>query len=190
MCSARRAKREQAQEALPAQLSQPIGQLKVEWDWLKKKWALPRNAKRAVSEPAHPQRSIERQGELWGLPRATSYDHGQGENAEHLQLLRLVDAQYTQTPYDGVRRMTAWRRSQGDPGQHKRSARLLRTMGVETSSPKPCTSQPHPTHRLYPYGLRGGPITRGPQGGSTDMTYMRLPSGVISLTAVREGGSR
>jgi putative transposase len=35
--SARRAKREQDQEALPAQLSQQIGQRKVELDWLNKK---------------------------------------------------------------------------------------------------------------------------------------------------------
>jgi putative transposase len=35
--SARRAKREQNQEALQAQLYQQTGQLKVELDWLKKK---------------------------------------------------------------------------------------------------------------------------------------------------------
>jgi transposase-like protein len=38
--SARRAKREQDQEALHAQLYQQIGQLKVELDWLKKKAGL------------------------------------------------------------------------------------------------------------------------------------------------------
>ena len=38
--SARRAKREDAQEALQAQLYQQIGQLKVELDWLKKKAGL------------------------------------------------------------------------------------------------------------------------------------------------------
>ena len=38
--SARRAKQEQDQEALQAQLYQHIGQLKVELDWLKKKAGL------------------------------------------------------------------------------------------------------------------------------------------------------
>jgi transposase-like protein len=38
--SVRRAKREQAQEALQAQLYQQIGQLKVELDWVKKKAGL------------------------------------------------------------------------------------------------------------------------------------------------------
>jgi hypothetical protein len=38
--SARRAKREDAHEALQARLYQQIGQLKVELDWLKKKAGL------------------------------------------------------------------------------------------------------------------------------------------------------
>jgi putative transposase len=38
LLAARSGKREQADEALKAQLYQQIGQLKVEWDWLKKSW--------------------------------------------------------------------------------------------------------------------------------------------------------
>jgi putative transposase len=38
--SVRRAKRERDQEALQAQLYQQSGQLKVEWDWVKKKVGL------------------------------------------------------------------------------------------------------------------------------------------------------
>jgi putative transposase len=151
---------------------------------------LPSNAKRALIEPAHPQLSIERQCELLGLPRATYYYHSHGESAENLQLMRLLDEQYTQTPYYGVRRMTAWLRSQGYPVNHKRIARLLRTMGLETIYPKPCTSQTHPTHRIYPYLLRGVPITRVNQVWSTDITYIRLHGGFISLTAVMDWFSR
>jgi putative transposase len=151
---------------------------------------LPSNAKRALIEPAHPQLSIERQCELLGLPRATYYYHSHGESAENLQLMRLLDEQYTQTPYYGVRRMTAWLRSQGYPVNHKRIARLLRTMGLETIYPKPCTSQTHPTHRIYPYLLRGVPITRVNQVWSTDITYIRLHGGFIYLTAVMDWFSR
>ena len=95
-------------------------------------------------EPAHPQISLARQCDLVGLPRSTYYYHTQGESAENLTLMRLLDQQYTDTPYYGVRRMTAWLRSQGYAVNHKRVARLLRTMGVETIYPKPRLSQPHP----------------------------------------------
>jgi putative transposase len=106
--SARRAKREHDHEAFQAQLSQQIGQLKVALDWVKKKLVLPPEAKRGLIEPAHPQLSITRQCALLGLSRATYYYQGQGESAENPHLMRLLDQQYTDTPYYGVRRMSAW----------------------------------------------------------------------------------
>jgi putative transposase len=104
--------------------------------------------------------------------------------------MRLLDQQYTDTPYYGIRRMTAWLRSQGYAVNHKRVARLLRTMGLETIYPKPRMSDPHPAHRVYPYLLRGVPITRVNQVGSTDITSIRLHGGFISLVAVMDWCSR
>jgi len=90
---------------------------------------LPRDAKRELIEPSHPQMSIARQCDLVGLPRSTySYDV-HGERTENLSLMHLLDKQYTDTPYYGVRRMTAWLRSQGYAVHHKRVARLLHTLG-------------------------------------------------------------
>jgi putative transposase len=141
-------------------------------------------------EPAHPQLSIARQCALLGLPRSTYYYQGMGEKAENLELMRRLDEQYTQTPYYGTRRMTAWLRSQGSAVNRKRVTRLLRTMGLETMYPKPHTSQAHPTHRVYPYLLRGVPITRVNQVWSTDITYIRLHGGFVYLVAVMDWFSR
>jgi putative transposase len=151
---------------------------------------LPPEAKRELIEAAHPQISIARQCDLVGLPRSTYYYHTQGESAENLTLMRLLDQQYTDTPYYGIRRMTAWLRSQGYAVNHKRVARLLHTMGLETIYPKPRLSQPHPAHRVYPYLLRGVPITRVNQVWSTDITYIRLHGGFIYLVAVMDWFSR
>jgi putative transposase len=188
--SARRAKREHDHEAFQAQLYQQIGQLKVELDWVKKKLVLPPEDKRELIEPSHPQLSIARPCDLVGLPRSTYYYQEQGESAENLTLMRLLDPQYTDTPYDGIRRMTAWLQSQGYAVHHKRVARLLRTLGVETIYPKPRISEPHPAHRVYPYLLRGVPITRVHHVWSTDITYIRLHGGFIYLVAVMDWFSR
>ena len=110
---------------------------------------MPPEAKRELIEAAHPQISIARQCDLVGLPRSTYYYHTQGESAENLTLMRLLDQQYTDTPYYGIRRMPAWLRSQGYAVNHKQVARLLHTMGLETIYPKPRLSQPHPAHRVY-----------------------------------------
>jgi putative transposase len=141
-------------------------------------------------EPGHPQISVARQCDLLGLPRSTYYDHAHGERAENLRLMRLLDAQYTQTPDYGVRRMTAWLRRQGYTVTHNRVARLLRTMGLEPIYPRPRTSQPHPAHRVYPYLLRGGPITRVHHVWSTDIPYIRLHGGFGYLVAVMDWFSR
>src|SRR2546426_10445349 len=135
-------------------------------------------------EPAHPQISVARQWDLGGLPGATSYYDVHGESAENLPWMRLRDEQSTATPYYGVRRMTAWLRSQGYAVNHKRVARLLHTMGLETIYPKPRLSEPHPAHRVSPYLLRGVPITRVNQVWSTDIPYIRLHGGFIYLVAV------
>ena len=188
--SNRREKREQDHEALQAQLYQQIGQLKVELDWLKKNLDLGIDVKRDLIEPHHPQISIARQCELLGLPRSTYYYHSQGESPQNLHLMRLLDEKYTDTPYYGIRRMTAWLRNEGYNVNHKRVARLLRKMGLEAIYPKPRTTVPHPEHRIYPYLLRGVEVNRTNQVWSTDITYIRLHSGFIYLVVVMDWYSR
>jgi putative transposase len=141
-------------------------------------------------EPAHPQISVARQCALLGLARSSFYYRSPGESADNLSLMRLLDEQYTRTPFYGVRRMTVWLRQQGYPVNPKRVARLLRTMGLETIYPKPRMSQPHPAQRVYPYLLRGVPITRVNQVWSTDITYVRLQGGFVYLVAVMDWFSR
>jgi putative transposase len=104
--------------------------------------------------------------------------------------MHLLDEQYTRTPCYGIRRMTVWLRQQGYAVNPKRVARLLRTMGVETIYPKPRLSQPHPERRIYPYLLRGVPITQVNQVWSTDITYIRLHAGFVYLVAVMDWFSR
>jgi putative transposase len=148
------------------------------------------DAKRDLVEPPHPHIRIARQCELLGLPRSTYYYPAHGESLENLHLMRLLDEKYTDTPYYGIRRMTAWLRSEGYNVNHKRVARLLRQMGLEAIYPKPRTSVPHPEHRIYPYLLRGVWVTKVNQVWSTDITYIRLHCGFIYLVAVMDWYSR
>jgi putative transposase len=103
------------------------------------------------------------------LARGSWDDQPVGPSAEDVELLHWLDAPYTATPFYGIRRMTAWLRSRGDAVNHTRVGRRLRQMGLEAIYPKPRLSQPHPTHRIYPYLLRGVPITRVNQVWSTEI---------------------
>ena len=104
--------------------------------------------------------------------------------------MRLLDEQYTATPFYGIRRMTAWLRSRGYAVNHKRVGRLLRQMGLEAIYPKPRLSQPAAGHVIYPYLLRGITVNRVNQVWSADITYVRLAGGFVYLVAVIDWCSR
>ena len=106
------------------------------------------------------------------------------------ELLNRLDAQYTRTPFYGVRRMTAWLQGEGYGVNVKRVRRLLRLLGVEAIYPKPRTSVLAPGHRIYPYLLRGVPITHTDQVWSSDITYIRLAQGWVYLVAILDWYSR
>jgi putative transposase len=125
-----------------------------------------------------------------GLARSSWYYEPRGESAETLAVMRLLDEQYTKTPFYGVERMTAWLRQQGQEINPKRVRRLLRLMGLETLYPKPRTSIPVPGERRYPYLLRGRAIGQKNDVWSTDITYIRMQQGFLYLVAVLDWYSR
>jgi len=141
-------------------------------------------------EPGHAQISLRRQCALLGLARWSWYDQPVGERAEDVELMRVLDEQYTATPFYGVRRMTAWLRSRGYQVNPKRVRRLLRTMGLEAIDAKPRLSQPAEGQTIYPYLLRGLKVDRVNQVWSADITYIRLQAGFVYLVAVIDWVSR
>ena len=86
--------------------------------------------------------SIRRQCELLGVNRAGLYYQPLGESEENLQLMRLLDEEYTRTPFYGSRRMTEWLRGKGFEVNRKRISRLMEVMEIEAVYPKPRLSQP------------------------------------------------
>lgn len=141
-------------------------------------------------EPHNARISIARQCELAGLARSSLYYLPTGESDENLSLMRLIDEQYTRTPFYGARKITEWLRSLGYEVNRKRVGRLMRLMCLEAIYPKPRLSQPAPGHRVYPYLLRGLKITRSDQVWSTDITYIRLKHGFVYLVAILDWFSR
>jgi len=141
-------------------------------------------------EMNQPELSIRRQCELIGLNRSTFYYTPASESAYNLLLMRLIDEQYTLTPFYGWPRMTAHLRRQGHAVNHKRVQRLMGLMGLQAIYPQPHTSRPAANHKVYPYLLRGLEITRPNQVWSADITYIRLLHGFMYLVAILDWYSR
>lgn len=143
-------------------------------------------------EPEHPDLSIVRQCQLLGLPRS-SYYRGPAmaqESAENLELMRLIDEEYTRHPFYGTRQMRNALRRQGYQVNRKRIRRLMKKMGLKSVAPGPNTSRPAPGHKIYPYLLRNLEINRPNQVWCTDLTYIRLAGGFVYLVAVMDWYSR
>jgi putative transposase len=148
--------------------------------------------KRCCIEPGNPKLSIVRQCELIDLSRASYYRGAavEEESAQNLELMRLIDEEYTRHPFYGTRKMRDWLCRQGHRVNRKRVQRLMRRMGLESVAPKPNTSKAAKGHKVYPYLLRGLEIERPNQVWCSDLTYIRLAGGFVYLTAVMDWHSR
>jgi putative transposase len=105
-------------------------------------------------------------------------------------LMNLLDEQYTETPFYGVRNMTLAMREQGIVVGKDHVRTLLRKMGLTAVFPKPNLSKPHPENRIYPYLLRDIDVLRPNQAWCADITYIRLSWGFAYLVAVVDWYSR
>ncbi len=162
------------------------------WNWTGSKKKLPSSTaeRRQWVTPSDQRLSITQQCQLLNLPRSTYYHTGVDETAENLQLMRLIDEQYLNTPFYGSRGMTQWLIRQGHDVNRKRVRRLMRVMGLEAIYPRRRTSVLCPEHRIYPYLLRNVAIERPNQVWSADITYVPLRRGFMYLVAVLDWHSR
>jgi putative transposase len=85
---------------------------------------------RPLVERGHPAISVRRQCELLGIHRSGLYYEPVGESEENLLLMRLLDEQYTRTPFYGSRKMTEWLTTQGHAVNCSAPDRLDSTEGV------------------------------------------------------------
>jgi len=147
--------------------------------------------KRSVIDPGHSSLSVSRQCELIGLPRASFYRCStHGESPENLELMVLIDEEYTHHPFYGTRKMVVFLQRLGHLVNRKRVQRLMRTMGLESIAPKPGTSRRAQGHKIYPYLLGELAINRPNQVWCSDITYIRLMGGFVYLTVVMDWYSR
>jgi len=132
---------------------------------------------------------VKRQAQLLGIGRSTVYYQSRID-PYNLELMHLIDEQYTKTPFYGSRRMREALKRKGYFVNRKRIQRLMRLMGIEAIYPKKNLSKPSPGCKIYPYLLRDRKITRVNQAWGTDITYIRMRHGWLYLVAIMDWLSR
>jgi putative transposase len=146
--------------------------------------------RRGLIDPQHPRLSIVQQCALVSLSRSSYYGPEAGETAENLELMRVIDEQFLETPWYGSRQMARHLRRQGHAVNRKRVRRLMATMGFQAVYQRPKTTVPHPEHKIWPYLLRNLTIDRPNQVWCTDITYIPMRRGFLYLVAVMDWASR
>ncbi len=141
-------------------------------------------------EKDHPHLSITQQCDLLSISRSSFYYEPKGETALNLSLMRLIDEQFLETPFYGVRQMTWHLRAGGRLVNEKRIRRLMRLMGLMPIYQRPNTSRKAKGHKTWPYLLRGLMITRPNQVWCADVTYIPMRRGFLYLVAIMDWATR
>ena len=158
--------------------------------FVQKAQALGRQVRRGMIERNHPTLSIGAQCRLLSISRSPFYYEPQGETEMNLALMLLIDRQFLETPFYGVRQMTWHLRNQGHAVNQKRIRRLMQLMGLMPIYQKPNTSKLAKGHKIYPYLLGGLRVERPNQVWCADITYLPMRRGFLYLVAIMDWSTR
>lgn len=136
--------------------------------------------------------SILRQTDLLDISRSSVY-YRPKVDPEDILIMNAIDEIFTKYPFYGHRRIrqdliTDYEIQIG----RKRTASLMKTMGLEAIYPKKKwhLSDPDKHTRKFPYLLSGLPIIETDQVWGTDITYVKLLKGFAYLVAIIDWFSR
>lgn len=142
--------------------------------------------------------SISEQYRLLGVARSNYYwwlHHKDQIKSfdDELPLVQAILDCWTDFPATGYQKMTRQLRSKAhELATEKRVRKIMKQFGIRGVSPKPMTSRQGKgkEHKKYPYLLRGKKIRHVNQVWATDISYMRLPSGMVYVVAIIDLFSR
>lgn len=111
------------------------------------------------------------QADLLGLNRSSLYYNPVPPSPEELAIRHRIDEIYTEYPFYGSRRIAAQLCREGHPVNRKAVQRHMQEMGIAGICPGPNLSRRNNEHKVFPYLLRGLPITVPNQVWGIDITY-------------------
>ena len=121
-------------------------------------------------DPAH-SLPLTKQAAALGISRSSIYYLPQPVSERDQALMNRIDRLHLDYPFAGARMLRDMLNQEGFKVGRKHVGTLMQKMGVEALYRKPKTTKRHPEHKVYPYLLRGLPITRANQVWAMDITY-------------------
>ena len=119
-------------------------------------------------EPANPL-PLTKQAAALGISRSSIYYLPQPVGERDQALMNRIDRLHLDYPFTGARMLRDMPHQAGFNVGRKHVDTLMRNMGIEALYRKPETTKRHPAYPVYPYLLRGLPITRADQVWAMDI---------------------
>src|SRR4030042_4112757 len=120
---------------------------------------------------------LTQQSKIVGISRSNLYDKAVPISERALELMRLIDEIHLKYPFCGSRRIRNELRDLGHDVGRGHVSTLMQKMGIRSLYQKSRLSAPHPNHKVYPYLLQGGEISRANHCGAADITYLPMARG-------------
>lgn len=105
------------------------------------------------------------------------------------RLMLCIVAVWIKNPFFGYRRITEYVKDVLPGASLKQIRTMMRNAGLKAMTPKPNLSAPRKGNHTFPYLLKGMEINR-PNQVWTDITYLKLPQGMMYLVAIMDVYSR
>ena len=134
--------------------------------------------------------SISRQCSILEICRSSFYYQAVPMDQRDVELTRGIDEIHLKYPFYGSRKVRDELRDKGYQIGRGHVRTLMRKMDIHALYQKPRLSVPHPSHKVYPYLLRGLDITRANHVWVTDICYLPMARGFCYLIAVMDWASR
>jgi len=133
---------------------------------------------------------LTRQSQILELSRSSLYYEAVPFSDRDLELMRLIDEIHLKYPFMGSRSIRDQLQDKGHQVGRQHVSTLMKKMGITAMYRKPKTSNPHPSHKVYPYLLRGLNIGRANHVWAADITYLPMARGFCYLMAIMDWASR
>ena len=133
---------------------------------------------------------LTQQSRIVELSRSSLYYKAVPISERDLERMRLIDVIHLKYPFYGSRRIRNELRDLGHDIGRGHVSTLMQKMGIMALYQKPRLSAPHPSHKVYPYLLRGVEISRANHCWATDITYLPMARGFCYLVAIMDWASR
>jgi putative transposase len=141
-------------------------------------------------EPKSSDISISSQCSLLQISRSSYYYKPKPISSEDIFFMNEIDKIYTKFPYFGERKITVVLKRNNFKINHKKVGRLMGEMGIQGICPRKNLSLNKGDYERYPYLLKGLDINHSNQVWGTDITYIKMKTGFLYLTAVLDWYSR